>query len=299
MNNKQRATGAALAVSTVICTTLVISVWIWPQAAFHITVGLFVYILALIALGWDQNVVLLSLNGFVLLYMIYSLLAEHVSLFSGHDLPIVSNIISSVQVVIALGSASFRRNERFFTHNVQFELLIVFVLTLDIPINLLQKNTDILVVLVRIALFWTLFGLEVYLTNILNYPSTNAVQLFLVSFFVLVVDPWYLLASILVVASHFAEIGKKGNSPKQKSKQKFRPNQFDADEEFGLRGDGEYDDADAAALSSSSTSSEEGSSSSDESFVEKKTLLLKSALKKKETNSNSNTKNKKKLRFIL
>lgn len=173
---------------------------------FHVFITLLFSIIVLetIVSKIDTNQEIHKFNNvysvFVLFYIAYSDIAEKIYIVN----PIFTNLISANFLLIAVGSSFFRsKMTRFFQEN----LVVVCFFLLCFPINIIQ-NTDWIELLIRKFIFLIVFNIEVYIGTILDY-KTNFKQLFLVSYYIFVVDVWYLLGSIVIVLSHFLEINKQ------------------------------------------------------------------------------------------
>jgi hypothetical protein len=136
----------------------------------------------------------------VLFYIVYSIIAKQVQIKN----PVFTNLISANLLLIAIG-CSIRR--RYIPEKFQERLVLFAFITLCFPINILQ-TTSVVALFVRKLLFLILFNIELYIGKILDY-HTNYKQLFLISYFVFVVDMWYLIGVGIIVLSHFLEISKK------------------------------------------------------------------------------------------
>jgi hypothetical protein len=133
----------------------------------------------------------------ILLYIVYSVIAKDIEITN----KIFTNIISANFLLFSIGS-SIKRT--VISNAFQEKLILFYFVVLCFPINIIQNN-DVGVIVVRKFVFFIIFNLECYVGVVLKYP-TNFKQLFLVSFFVLIVDPWFLIGSIVIVLSHFFEI---------------------------------------------------------------------------------------------
>lgn len=145
--------------------------------------------------------------GVVWFYITNSITANQVH-FKGEN-TIITNLLSCNFVLIALGVSLYRKK---FHSAVQERIMVLYVILLCFPMNLLQ-NTDETLAILRFCLFFLIFNLELYVGKTLRYHTTFK-QLVMCSYFVFVVNAWYLVASIPVVLTHFLEIQNRTKRPR-------------------------------------------------------------------------------------
>jgi len=161
----------------------------------------------------------------LLFYTIYSVLAEGAGTLSENNT--VSSVLSAVLFCIAFGTALKRR---VVSETAQKILLLIYSMVLAWPPSRLLSSTTNTELIIRNLLFFLVYNLELYIGLVLKYKTTRK-TLFLCSYFVFVVDQWFLLGTIPIVLSHFLEISRmrlverrtyKYRDPEQHSQEESR-----------------------------------------------------------------------------
>lgn len=132
-------------------------------------------------------------------YITYSIVGKDI--YFTEQSTIATNLLSVTFVLIAFGSSFYRKR---FKNAIQEKIMVMYVLLLCFPMNLLQHTPEVFVGL-RLGIFFLIYNLELYVGKTLQYKTTYK-QLVLCSYFVFVVNIWYLVASVPIVLTHFLEI---------------------------------------------------------------------------------------------
>jgi hypothetical protein len=190
-----------LIVNTIVSIVAIFLLKLHDLTAFHTFMSFLMFIIINLVLLEKYDTEKNKFNVFyslsVFFYIVYSVFSKEIHITNS----IFTNLISVNLCLISLGVSIMRTR---ISTAFQEKITLVYFVVLCFPINILQNNEIILLVL-RQLIFFLLYNLELYLGLKLNY-KTNLKQLFLVSFFVNVVDIWYTVVSIPIVLSHFAHI---------------------------------------------------------------------------------------------